>query len=98
MTKLVDVKTQGTKELNEVGEALKGIMTATKAALKDGWQPGTDLPLIVTSAFASLPKAIEGLSQVGQEVKDFPVQAVMGALVPVAEGVGELISGDKSGE
>ena len=88
---MVEVKTEGTKELHELGLALKSIMVATQQALKDGWQPGTDIPAIVASSFVALPTAIDGLNKAKDEVKGRPVPAITGVVVPVLEGVDALL-------
>lgn len=93
---LVEVKTQGTKELNDVGNALKKVQESVAQALKDGWQPGEDLPIIIMQAIPALGTAIDGLGKAGAEVQAYPVAAILGTLVPVAEGVQSLL--DLKGE
>jgi len=91
MAELIKLETEGTKEVHEVGLALKEILAQTKAALADGWQPGTDLPQILMGCFASLSKAIEGVGEAGEEFKAYPVNASIGALIPVLEGIQALL-------
>lgn len=55
------------KEVSEVFEALTGIAKATKQALADGWQMGSDIPAIVMAAYAKLPPAIEGADKIKDE-------------------------------
>lgn len=58
------------KETHELAIALVGIAAATKKALADGFQPGQDIPAIVTEAWAKLPEAIQGMDQVDDEFKE----------------------------
>ena len=95
---LVEVKTQGTKELNELGQALKTLITKTQEALKDGFQAGEDIPAILMGSYQDLTKAIQAIEKVGGEIKAEPVKAIMGALIPVSEGVEGLLSKDEGSE
>jgi len=80
------------KEITEVGEALEGILSATSKALEDGFQVSTDIPAIIVSAIANLSTAISGVQKIPGEVVGDPVMSVMGALVPVSQGIKSLIS------
>jgi hypothetical protein len=51
------------KEVSEVGDAVLAIIKATKAALADGWQPGSDVPAILTACLSQLG-AVSALSGV----------------------------------
>ncbi len=51
-----------------VGESLVKFIAAVKLALADGWQPGIDIPLIITAAIADLSPII---GQIGQLPEDF---------------------------
>jgi hypothetical protein len=61
------------KEADELVQALVSIVKAVKTALKDGFQPGADLPAIIVSAVASLPSALEGVQKLPEEAKADPV-------------------------
>jgi hypothetical protein len=88
---LVDINTKGTKETNEIGLALKDIVVATSKALEDGFQPGQDLPTILLTAVTKLSVAIEGYEKVPAEFKEETVKALMGALIPISEGIESLL-------
>jgi len=88
---LVNITTKGTKEIHEVGLCFKAVMTETKKALADGWQPGTDMPAILVGSIGSLTTAIAGANGIVDEGKEEPVKATMGALIPIAEGIDELV-------
>ena len=79
------------KEINEVGECLKGIMIAAGNALKDGFQPGQDIPVILASAFAGLMTAIADCQKIPEEFTTLPVAASLGVLLPVSQGIEEMI-------
>jgi hypothetical protein len=66
---LVKVEVELPKQVSELADAVVAVVQATRLALKDGWQSGTDLPVILTTALAVLPKAVEGLDQLPAEVK-----------------------------
>lgn len=80
------------KEVTEIGEALGAVLEAMGSALADGFQPGLDIPVIVTAAIAKLGGAIEGAGELPVEFKEDPTMFVMGALVPVAKGIKEVVS------
>jgi hypothetical protein len=61
------------KEADELAQALVSIVKAVKAALKDGFQPGADLPAIIVSAVATLPAALDGVQKLPEESKSDPV-------------------------
>lgn len=85
------IECEVTPEINDIGLAVESIIANYKAATADGWQPGTDIPQILMVSMTSLLNAISGLDQVGAEVKEYPVEAIMGALIPIARGVQSLI-------
>lgn len=88
---LIKYDVESPKEILEVGIALGAILRATGEALKDGFQPGEDLPVIITSAIAHLGQAIQGVNEVGNEFKEMPVHASLGLINPIMVGVAELI-------
>lgn len=54
-------------------KALKDVVdfvAAVQKALADGWQPGQDLPAILTAAVAELAPALGELGAIVDEVKD----------------------------
>lgn len=74
------------KETAELLEGLTKFAVAVKAALKDGWQPGADLPVILTSALGDLAPALQGMESVPAEVKQSKEFAAA-----VALGVNDLV-------
>lgn len=92
---IVKVETEVTKEVHELGLAVKGVIKAYKDATADGWQSGTDIPAILMASFQKLSVAIEGVEKVGGEFKEEPLKAALGVLLPVAEGIEMLIRKDE---
>lgn len=58
------------KEADELAGALVKMITAIKDALADGWQPGTDVPVIIAQALTVLVPAIDGISQLDDEIEE----------------------------
>lgn len=77
------VEVEVSKEAFELGQSLVGIVKAAKQALADGFQPGADLPVILISAVAELPKGIEGVQKLGEESKE--VDAFVAAFMVAAK-------------
>jgi hypothetical protein len=73
--KTVDVS----KEADELASALVAMVAAVKDALADGWQAGTDIPMIVTKALTVLGPAVDGMEKLGAE-KDENLAAFVRAL------------------
>jgi len=92
----IETKLSTPKEVTEVGLALKQILEATAVALGDGFQPGNDIPVIMSSAFGSLVNAISGIQEIGAEVKESPLLSILGAIIPVAEGIEALLKVKKA--
>jgi len=91
MMETVKMEIESPKEITEVGIALGEMLKAMQIALKDGFQPGTDIPVIITSAIAHLGTAITGVQNIPDEFEVDPVMSVMGPLNPVALGIKEML-------
>lgn len=84
---LIDKSVKVSKEADELMVAIAAITKATKVALKDGFQPGQDLPAIVTVAFSQLLTAIDGIDKLPEEAK-----SELGALMRAASlGVVDVV-------
>jgi hypothetical protein len=66
----IDVSVSVSKEAYELGQGVAGFVGALKVALENGWQTGEDLPAVVTAAISNLVPALEGVSKVGDELKE----------------------------
>lgn len=79
------------KEMYEVGEGVKTILVAIANAIKDGWQPAQDIPPILASSFSALMLAVEGCTNIPEEIEAMPVTAIKGAVLPITDGIEEMI-------
>lgn len=64
------------KEATELAAGLEKFVKACKVALADGFQPGTDLPPVLTSAMNDLFPAIQGAELVKEELKAMPAETI----------------------
>jgi hypothetical protein len=53
-----------------LGQNMVNFIAAVKQALADGWQPGTDLPVILTAILTDIVPIISNLNQLGPEKAD----------------------------
>lgn len=88
---LKKLEVEVSKEAHELGEAIAKLVMATKDAMKDGFQAGQDIPAVVMTAFAELPKAIEGLDKLDDEAKAGLKPFVMAFTLPVMDAVESLL-------
>lgn len=67
---------QVTKQVEEhgyaVGQSLAGITKSITQALADGWQPGTDLPVILSTSVMELAKSIAHFGSLPDGAKAHP--------------------------
>lgn len=87
---LVDVTVKMPKESYELAKGLGAFAVAVKKAVEDGWQLGTDLPVIATAALMELLPAIQGVEKIGDEAKADPV----GIGVALIEGLRPVFKKD----
>lgn len=66
----VKVELECSKETYELGKGLADFVAAVKTALADGWQLGTDIPVVVSAALATLVPAIDGVTKVKDELAE----------------------------
>jgi hypothetical protein len=90
MGEKVIVQLEVSKETHELAVGLGKVVDAVKGALADGWQAGTDLPVVLTTVIADLIPAIQGVEKLKEEVVD--VEQFAGALYAgIAPSVFKLI-------
>lgn len=75
-----DVQVKVSKEAHELGEGLKKFVLSIKGALADGWQPGADIPVVLSAALADLVPAVQGVEKIKDETKE-DLEAFVSALV-----------------
>lgn len=64
----VKVELEVAKETYELGVGVRKFVGVLRQALKDGFQPGQDLPVVLVSAVADLVPSVQGVEKVGGEV------------------------------
>lgn len=89
------VESEVSKEAHELALAVCNVVRAVKAAMADGFQAGTDLPLIITAAITQLPPAIEGLDKIIDEAKESPLALAKAVSLPVLDLVEDLLKKDE---
>ena len=90
MTEKKKIELEVPKEIYEVGEALS-VLLESIAAHKEGGISASEIPAIISESLLGLIAALNGANQIPVEVKEQPVEAIMGALIPVAKGVQKLL-------
>lgn len=78
------------KEIYEIGEAVGALLQSIAVHKADGIN-ANEIPAIISESLMGLINAINGVSNIPVEFKEAPVEAVMGALIPVAKGVQALL-------
>ena len=64
------VEVEVSKEIYEAGQGLGKFVRAMRGALKNGWQPGEDLPVAMQHAMSDLVPALNGITEVKAEVDE----------------------------
>lgn len=89
------VQVDVTKEAYELGLGLKRFVVALKGALKDGWQPGKDIPVVLNAAMTDLMPAVEGLEKLEDEIKADKAAFVSALALPAMALILELLPEEK---
>jgi len=63
----IKVEKEYPKEYYELLDGLKEVVKNSKQALKDGFQAGQDIPVIVTGSLAKLMTGLSGMEKLGDE-------------------------------
>lgn len=87
----VDKQVKVSKEFYEVFSAVGMVVDAYKTAMKDGWQPGMDIPTIVLGAMPALGLALTGMDKIPAEFKTDLGAALMAGAVGGSEIAGKLM-------
>lgn len=74
----IEVTAEVSKEGYELGQGLVKFSDAIVKALKDGWQPGQDLPIVMLSALHDLVPALEGAQLIAKELGEDTAGLVRG--------------------
>jgi hypothetical protein len=80
----VEVKVPVSKESYELMQGIAGFLKVVKTALKDGWQPGSDIPAVMVGAMATLVPAMQGVEklpvEIVAEMPEFAAAVMLGAV------------------
>jgi len=89
---LIDVNEKVTKEAYELGMGLNKFVLDMRAALADGWQPGSDLPAVLTATINDLVPAVQGVDQLAAEEKENTEAFFTAFMLPVKSLVFKLLA------
>lgn len=67
---VVDKTVKVSKEADELADGIARCIVSIRKALADGWQPGSDLPVVLSSVMADLVPAVQGVEKLGAEKKE----------------------------
>lgn len=87
----VKVELDVAKGALEIGQGLSALMVNIKASLKDGFQPGSDLPAIVVESLQPLIAAVQGVQVVAAEAKEDSEKFSDGVYCGLKSGVFALL-------
>jgi hypothetical protein len=79
------VQVDVTKEGYELMQGVAKFVGALALALKDGWQMGSDLPVVVAATLGDLVPALQGVEKLPAEAVGETGPFAMGMLVGVAD-------------
>lgn len=65
------------KEASELADGVVNMVVVIKEALADGFQIGTDIPVIITEAITKLIPAIDGFDKLDDEMKENVYKFIM---------------------
>lgn len=86
----VKIEIAAPKEIYEVGAAI-GVLLNSIAVHKADGISAAEIPAIISESLMGLISAINGVGNIPAEFKEAPVDAIMGALIPVSKGVQALL-------
>lgn len=89
----VKVELEVAKETYEIGQAVSALLKNAKEALKDGFQPGQDLPEIITKSLNDLFVGISGIEKISGEAKEDIEKFIDGVYAGIKPGVIALVKG-----
>lgn len=73
---------------DDLADALYKVAKATKEALADGWQPGTDLPPILLTAVKEFGEVAESAGKLSPDAKTKPAAFAKALAMGAADGAG----------
>lgn len=88
----IEVPVSVSKEAHDIGSGLFKIQKAAKEALSDGWQPGQDLPIILTTAMSEMLEMLSGIDKVPGEWSEDNAAFMKAFMIPLADSMGLWLS------
>ena len=88
--KVIKIEIEVAEGGHELSESLRQFVKDTRTALADGWQPGQDIPAILTAAFTRLVPAIRAVEKIGPEASENPRALTKGVANPVIDIVFDI--------
>lgn len=67
---LKKIEVDVSKETYEFMDGLSQFVGAMKKSLSDGWQPGSDIPALISAAITNLVPAFEGMDKIKTELAE----------------------------
>ena len=74
-----------------LGQALRDFLQASRRALSDGWQPGSDLPVVLMAAYADIIPHIKEFEQIPAEAKEDVGPFLKGLSLSLEDIVGDFL-------
>ena len=87
----VAVNLQLSKESYELSKGVADLINAIKTAVEDGWQPGKDIPVIMTEVIARLVPALAGVEKIVEEFKLEPVDSSLAISIPLVQVISSFL-------
>lgn len=88
---LKEIKLSVPKEVLDVGDCLKAVLVKVAAQKKDGWSNAEDIPAVVLSSIAAFMAAVDKCQEIPQDFSEKPYSSSLAILIPVLEGIEELL-------
>ena len=89
---IIPVETTGTKEGNEIGIAVKGLLVSITEAIEDDNKINiAEIFDIIKDNWDKLVEAVKNIKELPEEAKQDPMAFLRGLLNPITEGVEELL-------
>lgn len=88
----VKIEDEATKASYALGCGVEGVVSAINLALADGWQIGTDLPVIVVGSIQALAPAVAEVKNLSEEAHGEPEAFTTGLLLPIKRAVFKIVA------
>lgn len=77
----IKIEIEVPKEAQELFGGLVNIVKSIKMAMADGWDVGTDLPVVITQSLVELAPMIQGVDKLPEEFKANPAAFIKSAVL-----------------